>query len=98
MNEQRTNPRRRRRHVPGRVEVTTVDSLEAGDWISGHAQGLQLTEERIGAKLPKWNVLDSVRRLPNGRVELRISTSTYDVYIDNCLPELLVKRRMEAPR
>lgn len=95
--------KRLRRHRPGGIETTTVDSLEEGDWIRQHRDGLQLGERVVGWSRT-WVVIEEIRRFGNGDVEItffnpkRLHQSRPIRDFVHCFPETLVKRRMEHER
>ncbi len=107
MNERKSNIVSRlmcRRHRPGGVEVTTCDSLEEGDWIAQHRDGLQFSEFSPVTTSRTWVKVEEVTRHVNGDLVIdfvipsrhilgRPEMSSVVVY-----PETLVKRRMETPR
>lgn len=106
MNERQNIIRRvfKRRHRPGEIEVTTVDSLEVGDWIAEHRHGLQFNEFTSVTSSRTWVCVEELDRMMNGDVRIGFfnpkNRRTHGRYRQNdfvdCLPETLVKRRMEA--
>jgi hypothetical protein len=97
---------RRKRHQPGSFETITVDSLEVGDWISEHRNGLQFGEFTTVTSSRTWVIIEELDRMANGDVRIgfrnpkaeqrRLLSGNRQDFVD-CLPETPVKRRMEAP-
>jgi hypothetical protein len=83
-------------------EVTTADSLEAGDFITGHRNGLDLSYVNSDIPNKTWVLVTEVHRFVNGDIDITFEwehTNKYDTRTKSdgtiCFPEMLVKRRVE---